>query len=53
MSLALTREVNLDMQSSDGSAEEMRESGRSFQSLIVLEKSFSYRCLFLQGNAES
>ena len=27
-SLALTREVNLDMQSSKGSAEEIRESGR-------------------------
>ena len=33
--LALTREVNLDTQSSDSSAEEIRESGNSFQSLIV------------------
>ena len=36
--LALTREVNLDTQSSDSSAEEMRESGRTFQSLIVWRK---------------
>ena len=36
-SLALTREVNLDMQSSDNSAE-MSESGRAFQSLIVWGK---------------
>ena len=34
-SLALTREVNLDIQSSDNSAEEIRESVRSFQFLIV------------------
>ena len=34
-SLALTREVNLDTQSPESSAEEMRESGRTFQSLIV------------------
>ena len=33
--LALTREVNLDTLSSDSSAEETRDSGRSFQSLIV------------------
>ena len=37
-SLALTREVNLETQSSDNSAEESRESGRSFQSLIVQGK---------------
>ena len=37
-SLAPTREVNLDMQSSDNSAEEMSESGRAFQSLIVWGK---------------
>ena len=37
-SLALTRDVNLDMQSSDSSAEEMSESGRAFQSLIVWGK---------------
>ena len=37
-SLALTREVNLDTQSSDSSAEEMSESGRSLQSLIVFGK---------------
>ena len=34
-SLAQTREVNLDMQSSINSTEEMSESGRAFQSLIV------------------
>ena len=33
--VALTREVNLDTQSSDSSAEEMRDSGKTFQSLIV------------------
>ena len=32
------KEVNLDAQSSDSDAEEMRESGRIFQSLIVLGK---------------
>ena len=37
-SLALTREVNLDMQSSDNSAEEMGESWRAFQSMIVWGK---------------
>ena len=40
-SLALTREVtqvNLDMLSSDSSEEEIRDSGRSFQSLIVWGK---------------
>ena len=31
LSRALTRDVNLDTQSSDISAEEIRESGRSFQ----------------------
>ena len=34
-SLALTRDVNLDTLSSDNSEEEIRGSGRSFQSLIV------------------
>ena len=37
-SLALTREVNLDTQSSNFSAEVIRESCRSFQSLIVVGK---------------
>ena len=37
-SLALTREVNLDTLSSDSSEEEIRDSGRSFQSLIVWGK---------------
>ena len=37
-SLALTREVNLDTLSSDSSEEEISDSGRSFQSLIVWEK---------------
>ena len=34
----LTRDANLDTQSSDISAEEIRESGRSLQSLIVCGK---------------
>ena len=33
-----TREVNLDTLSSDSSEEEIRDSGRSFQSLIVWGK---------------
>ena len=37
-SLALTRQVNLDTLSSDSSEEEIGDSGRSFQSLIVWEK---------------
>ena len=37
-SVALTREVNLDTQSSDNSTEEMSESGRAFLSLIVWGK---------------
>ena len=37
-SLALTREVNLDTLSSDSSEEEIRDSGRSFKSLIVWGK---------------
>ena len=37
-SLALTREVNLDTLLSDSSEEEIRDSGRSFQSLIVWGK---------------
>ena len=36
--LALTRDANMDTQTSDISAEEIRESGRSFQSLIVCGK---------------
>ena len=40
-SLALTREVNLDTLSSDSSEEEIRDSGRSFQSLIVWGKKCS------------
>ena len=38
--LALTGEVNLDTQSSDSSAEEMRESGRSIQSVGFLALGF-------------
>ena len=37
-SLVLRRDANLDTQSSDISPEEIRESGRSFQSLIVCGK---------------
>ena len=37
-SLALTREVNLDTLSYDSSEEEIRDSGRSFQSLTVWGK---------------
>ena len=37
-SLSLTREVNLDTLSSDSSEEEIRDSGRSFQSRIVWGK---------------
>ena len=37
-SLALTREVILDTLSSDSSEEEIRDSGRPFQSLIVWGK---------------
>ena len=49
-SLALTREVDLDMQSSDNSAEEMSESGRAFQSLIVWgKKVFLYESLLAEG----
>ena len=36
--LALTREMNLDTVSSDSSEEEIRDSGRSFQSLTVWGK---------------
>ena len=35
LSLALTREVNIDTLSSDSSEEEIRDSGSSFYSLIV------------------
>ena len=37
-SLSPTREVNLDKPSSESSEEEIRDSGRSFQSLIVWGK---------------
>ena len=37
-SLALTRGVNLDTVSSDSSEEDLRDSGRSFKSLIVWGK---------------
>ena len=39
--LALAREVNLD-----------RESGRSFQFLLVVEKSYVYMCLYSQRVSE-
>ena len=42
-SIALTREVHLDTLSSDSSEEEIRNSGRSFQSLIVWGKKLYYR----------
>ena len=49
-SLALTRDANLDTQSSDISAEEIRESGRSFQSLIVCgKKLLLYASLLAEG----
>ena len=41
-SLALTREVNLDTLSSDSSAEEIRDAGRSLQSLIVWGKKLKW-----------
>ena len=41
-SLALTREVNLATQSSESSADEIRESGRAFQSLIVWGKEATF-----------
>ena len=47
LSRALTREVNLDTQSSDNSAEDIRESGSSFQSLIVWGKNCVNRHLYL------
>ena len=40
-SVAITGEVNLDTRSPDSSAEEMRESGRSFLSRVVLEKKYN------------
>ena len=50
-SLALTREVNLDTQSSDNSTEEMSESERSFQSLIACGKeAFLIGILTSRGN---
>ena len=45
-SIALTREVNFDTLSSDSSEEEIRDSGRSFQSMIVWERSYTYRHLY-------
>ena len=54
-SLALTREVNLDTLSSDNSEEEIRGSGRSFQSLIVWGggvRSYTKRHLYLQKVSE-
>ena len=45
-SLALTREVNLDTLSSDSSEEEIRDTGRSFQSLMVSWKKLCYRHLY-------
>ena len=48
-SVALTKDANLDTQSSDISAEEIRESGRSFQSLIVCGKKLLYFCTFLSA----
>ena len=38
LSLAVTKDANLDTQSLDISAEEIRQSGRSSQSLIVCGK---------------
>ena len=53
-SLALKREVNLDMQSSDNSAEEISESGRAFQSLIVWGKeAFLIGILTSRGNLKN
>ena len=49
MSLALTRDANLDTQSSDISAEEIRESGRSFKSLIVCGKKLLLYASLLAG----
>ena len=40
--IALTREVNLDTLSSDSSEEEIRDSGRPFQSLIVWGKKLDF-----------
>ena len=42
-SLEHTSEENLDTQSSDISAVENRESGRSFQSLMVLGKKLHFK----------
>ena len=47
-SLALTREVNLDTLSSNSSEEEIRDSGRSFQSLIVWGKKLYIRGLLFK-----
>ena len=50
MSLERTSEANLDTQSSDISAEEISESGRSFQSLIVCgKKLLLYASLLAEG----
>ena len=49
-SKALTRDANLDTQSSDISAEEIRESGRSFHFLIVCgKKLLLYASLLTDG----
>ena len=46
----LTRDANLDTQSSDNSAVEIRETGRSFQSLIVCgKKLLLYTSLLAEG----
>ena len=48
--MALTKDANLDTQSSDISAEEIRESGRSFQSLIDCgKKLLLYASLLAEG----
>ena len=47
-------EANLDTQSSDISAEEISESGRSFQSLIVCgKKLLLYASLLAEGKGEN
>ena len=47
------REVNLDTQSSENSAEEIRESGSSFQYLIVWGKNCVNRHLYLLKVSEN
>ena len=48
LSRALRRKVNLDTKSSDNSAEEIRESGSSFQSLIVWGKAMQICIWYLK-----